>query len=351
MKHASVRFVIALGVACTQPKADADPPLVFGVLVPSAPSCTDDLQCLALDPSEEGARDERNAARTSCCETIGVTGGRFPMGMGHAVGLPDDLLDPERAEHDVQVNDFYLDRFEITRGRFRAFAEAYPSGGAPAAGGGEHPRIPGSGWQSEWDAHLPTDPAALLERRDCRAHGTASSDAGVAFGVHYDEPMGCLSWFLAFAVCIWDGGRLPTEAEWEYAAAGGALNQTYPWGSDVSFVPDLEVAWGPVGSRPETSGAFGHEDLAGGVREWVLDYMNERYFLAEGRGCHDCANLTRANGRALRGGRDPKCCPGLDSLFWAAARDDAAPGSTLPGTNGYGAPLGARCARDAERGR
>jgi formylglycine-generating enzyme len=285
----------------------------------------------------------------SCCETIGVAGGTFPMGMGRSSGLSDELLGAERAEHDVSVSDFYLDRFEVTRSRFAAFADfaaTSASGAAPAPGSGAHPRIAASGWQARWSERLPADLGELLEQDDCRG-SRGQSDAGSAAGSSEEEPMGCMSWFIAFAFCAWDGGRLPTEAEWEYAAAGAQENRTYPWGTTPSPVAELEAGWGPVGSHPEATGAFGHQELAGGVREWVLDYLNERYYLNEGRNCRDCANLSMANGRGLRGGRDPGCCPGLDSLFWAAARDDAPPGSLRPtNADDYRAPFGVRCARD-----
>ena len=44
-------------------------------------------------------------------------------------------------------------------------------------------------------------------------------------------PINCVDWAEAYAFCIWDGGFLPSEAEWEYAAAGGSLQLDYPWGS------------------------------------------------------------------------------------------------------------------------
>jgi formylglycine-generating enzyme required for sulfatase activity len=342
--------ILSVGVACTAAKPDEDPPVE--ARVPRAASCAGGgLECGVAAGLAASPPDQANVAGSSCCETIGVPGGSFPMGMWQSSGLPEELT-AERAEHAVWVSDFYLDRFEITRGRFRAYAEAYDANAPPAAGSGVHPRIPGSGWQDSWNQHLPNDPSELLERRDC-ATVAARSDAGLAGGEHEsadrgdDEPMGCLNWFVAFAFCIWDGGRLPTEAEWEYAAAGGSENRTYPWGEDQSWVPVLEAASGPVGAYAEAAGAFGHRDLAGGVREWVLDYATERYFLVQGRSCRDCANLSPANGRELRGGRDPTCCPGWDTLFWAAARAYAAPGANAPGRgDSHGAPFGARCARD-----
>jgi hypothetical protein len=48
---------------------------------------------------------------------------------------------------------------------------------------------------------------------------------------HANLPMNCMNWYEAFAFCAWDGGRLPTEAEWNYAAAGGDQQRAYPWSS------------------------------------------------------------------------------------------------------------------------
>ncbi|HTV20219.1 MAG TPA: SUMF1/EgtB/PvdO family nonheme iron enzyme [Polyangiaceae bacterium] len=353
-RRARAALPIALGLACTLPKPDEDASPVLEVVTPAAASCSaTSAMCQSPVSAASSAPGAASSARVSCCESIGLAGGTFAMGMGQSSGLSADLLSPERSEHSVFVSDFYLDRFEVTRARFAAFAAfaaASDSHGAPEAGAGAHPRIAESGWQTSWNRHLPLDPGELLERDDCRGLG-ARSDAGSSTLSHDDEPMGCASWFVAFAFCAWDGGRLPTEAEWEYAAAGGAQNRTYPWGSDPALVAELAASWSPVGSHPAASGAFGHQDLAGGVREWVLDAFSELYYLNEGRNCNDCANLAATNGRALRGGRDPGCCPGHDSLFWAAARDDAAPGSTGPtSADNYRAPYGFRCARDVVTG-
>ncbi|WP_438024027.1 formylglycine-generating enzyme family protein [Sorangium sp. So ce233] len=53
-------------------------------------------------------------------------------------------------------------------------------------------------------------------------------------------PMNCITWFEAMAFCAWDGGRLPTEAEWNYAAAGGEEQRDYPWGD--TFAQDRVVS-------------------------------------------------------------------------------------------------------------
>jgi formylglycine-generating enzyme required for sulfatase activity len=99
--------------------------------------------------------------------------------------------------------------------------------------------------------------------------------------------MNCVSWYEAFAFCAWDEARIPTEVEWEYAAKGGAQNRLYPWG-DTTPTADFAV-YGclgagtsacafedilVVGSKPNGDGRFGQSDLAGSVREWVLDWMS-----------------------------------------------------------------------------
>jgi formylglycine-generating enzyme required for sulfatase activity len=125
------------------------------------------------------------------------------------------------------------------------------------------------------------------------------------------RPINCVSWYEAFAFCIWDEGRLPTEAEWEYAAAGGSERRRYPWGDDEpardravfacrfeSSPACSESDLPPVGNAPRGAGRFGHQDLAGSLWEWTLDQYAP-YGMAP---CSDCAVLDGGEGRVFRGG-------------------------------------------------
>jgi formylglycine-generating enzyme required for sulfatase activity len=186
------------------------------------------------------------------------------------------------------------------------------------ADAGAHSEIPGSGWDIAWNPKLAADTTALIAALNC---GTDATWTDVPAG-NEDRPMNCLSWYDAFAFCIWDGGYLPTEAEWNYAAAGGGMQRAYPWSSPpslliiddstyASYYVDLtKQCMGdgvvgctvtdlvPVGSKPAGDGAWGQSDLGGNVSEWTRDYFSLTYPTP----CSNCANLGLSSSTVYRGG-------------------------------------------------
>ncbi|MFH0900445.1 MAG: SUMF1/EgtB/PvdO family nonheme iron enzyme [Pseudomonadota bacterium] len=270
-----------------------------------------------------------------CCETLFV-----PSGTYNRSNHPD---------YPATVSGFMLDRFEITVGRFRKFVEAGMGTQAnpPVAGAGAHPLIiEGSGWDSTWKANLPADTEALKTAVKCYSTYQTWTDTA---GANENLPMNCLDWYALFAFCAWDGGRLPTEAEWNYAAAGGSEQRQYPWGSaapDGTYAvyecmgdgsaagtcafTDILV----VGSRsPKGDGRWGQSDLAGSMWEWTLDWYASSYSIVP---CNDCANLVPASCRTGRGGSFIY----NDDYLASPYRDYFAP--TYRSRN-----VGGRCARSA----
>ena len=121
-----------------------------------------------------------------------------------------------------------------------------------------------------------------------------------------------MTWFEAFAFCVWDGGFLPTEAEWNNAAAGGNEQRAYPWSSPPSSLTidcahanynaclnNPTGAVNRVGSEsPLGDGKWGQADLAGNVYEFLLDWYLASYPLP----CDNCSELATASARVIRGG-------------------------------------------------
>lgn len=307
-------------------------------------------------PTEPYASCEGMAADAcqgeSCCTTLSVPGGSFPMGRSvagsDACPVGDNCDDAsEMPEHPATVSSFELDKYEVTVGRFRKFVNWYVANtvSAPAAGWGEHPQIPGSGWNSDWDSSLAGTQESLTA-----ALGQLSYPSWTDMpGPNEQKPITTMNWFEAFAFCIWDGGRLPTEAEWEYAAAGGDENRLYPWGSqppdETLAVYDCDGDGMPfceltdlldVGSLPLGNGRWGHSDLAGSVKEYVLDAYDTGWYAGAGATCDDCANTAFDNlTRVRRGGS------------WDVAQDFIRAAHRLPASelsrSGF---LGFRCARN-----
>jgi sulfatase modifying factor 1 len=277
----------------------------------------------------------------SCCAKPVVPSGTFMMGRSATVSASDYTADGQASEvpeHSVTVSSFTLDKYEVTVGRFRQFLAAYEAGWRPVDGDGAHPNIEGSGWDSAWNASLPADGTTLTTNLKCDpSYQTWTNTAGP----NEEYPINCVNWYEAMAFCLWDGGRLPTEAEWEYAAAGGSEERLYPWGSAL---PSVETAranssysdaspYIQVGSHPTGAGKWGQEDMAGSMYEWVYDgYQEDWYSTPESRGV-DVSCLIAPSYRVRRGGT----WGGFDEMLRAAFRDPY-----LPENRYY--RLGFRCA-------
>ena len=249
---------------------------------------------------------------------VWIPGGEFSMGKSDPTieicGGHDPMPDA-RPIHRVRVSGFWMDRTEVTNAAFARFVAAtgyvtvaerkprpedYP--GAPAellvAGSVVFtpPRRPVPlGNPLEWwryvpgaDWRHPEGPGSSLEGRD-------------------QHPVVHIAYEDAEAYARWAGGRLPTEAEWEFAARGGQAGQSYPWGDELQpggrwmantwqgafphggLAEDGFGRSAPVGSFP--ANAYGLHDMAGNVWEWCSDWYRpdtyERQVAAAGGGVVD----------------------------------------------------------------
>lgn len=249
------------------------------------------------DPSRHPQPDSCGKDKDQdCCASDLVVGGDFDRS--------NDPLFP------ASISSFRLDRFEVTVGRFRAFVANYaiPPDDAP----GNHPIIMGVQWRPEWNASVTAQTPDDLE-------GLLACDGNATYTEVPDEqdthPINCVTWFEAWMFCHWDGGWLPTEAEWNYAAAGGDQQLEFPWGPTTPDVIGMHAAAclsydmagtciepgdaQRVGSFPAGQGVFGQLDMSGNVEEWVNDAWDNPYAIQD---CVDCLDITFGTGRPFRGG-------------------------------------------------
>jgi formylglycine-generating enzyme len=187
-----------------------------------------------------------------------------------------------------------------------------------------------------WNASLPANSTALIAAVNCDATYQTWTDS--AIGANEARAMNCISWYEAMAFCIWDGGYLPTEAEWNYAATGGSEQRAYPWSKPAgSLMIDSMLANYSssqavrVGSKPMGDGRWEQSDLAGNVYEWNLDWYGTGTYATP---CANCAQLTSGMYRMIRGGYFLAGAPSLR----AGSRNPQSPADH----NYY---IGVRCAR------
>ncbi len=157
-----------------------------------------------------------------------------------------DLVQAETPQHRVTINSFYLDKYEVTNSQFQKFIRANP----------------------QWSA-------ARIPKRFHNGNYLKDWNGGIFPQRKANHPVVNVSWYAAVAFCQSSGKRLPTEAEWEFAARGGLLNKTFPWGDEQ--VDESRANYGgsgintttPVGSYP--ANGYGLFDMAGNVWEFLAD--------------------------------------------------------------------------------
>jgi formylglycine-generating enzyme len=195
---------------------------------------------------------------TSGCGLVSVPGGTFTMGDPLAFGASP--VQPEQT-----VSPFLIDRYEVTVARFRRFWDA------------GHPAVPGGA------VAYPGNPAFL-------SGGAVASPTGSYcnwFRDRENHPMTCVTWATAQAFCVWDGGRLPTEAEWEFAARG-TDGRTFPWGTSETGVltctnfpvPRIETCAEDDPAFLGDTSPWGALHMAGNVAEFCADW-----YVAFGSSC------------------------------------------------------------------
>jgi sulfatase modifying factor 1 len=249
----------------------------------------------------------------SCCKSIEIAADTFELRYTY-LDPASDTMQLAPASVTRKIRRFALDRFEVTVGRFRQFVWAYNTLEPPRQGDGAHPGFPASGWQSAWNADKDRYPGSQAAVEGIvRRHGAH---------VNIDEdplvPIRGVNWYLALAFCIWDDARLPTEAEWAYAAFGGKEYREYPWKTDLpplieaanaQYASEMMSSEEPahVGAHSAGRGAFEHEDLAGNLEEWVTDLFRTRLpsTCPPTLDSHDdaeCLGLEGTEDRVTRGG-------------------------------------------------
>jgi formylglycine-generating enzyme required for sulfatase activity len=275
---------------------------------------------------------------------VRLDGGRFFMGSEDADAIAADGEGPVRA---VMVDPFLVDRYAVTNERFAEFVNAT----------GYRTEAESFAWSFVFAGHLPKPegehPIGLqwwrkVEGADWRhPEGPDTSTAGRE---HF--PVVHVSWNDAAAYAAWAGKRLPTEAEYEFAARGGLENKRFSWGDELTpegrhlcniwqgDFPNHDTAEdGYAGTCPVDafpSNGFGLYGVTGNTWEWVADWFSPDHHLYATR--ENPVGPQDGTARTMRGG-SYLCHVSYCNRYRAAARTSNTPDSAT--TN-----IGFRCARD-----
>jgi formylglycine-generating enzyme required for sulfatase activity len=278
---------------------------------------------------------------------IRLPGGTFLMGTEDREGFPSDGEGPVR---EITVSPFWIDATAVTNERFAAFIDAT----------GYVTEAERYGWSFVFAGLLPDDfpdtrgvAAAPWWREVHGASWRAPEGPQSNIDARGQHPVVHVSWNDAQAYCAWAGVRLPTEAEWEYAARGGLERKRFPWGDDLTpdgahmcniwqgtfpsknTLEDRFYGTAPVRSFPANE--FGLYETSGNAWEWCADWFSPSFHVDGLR--QNPAGPPAGAEKVIRGG-SYLCHASYCNRYRVAARSSNTPDSTT----GH---MGFRCARDA----
>jgi formylglycine-generating enzyme len=268
----------------------------------------DTLSCEINIPSRfAGSTDTSGIVQGNSSMTgmVKIPGGEFMMGASDNEGRPD-----EYPQHKVKVDHLWMDATEVTNAQFRKFIEAtgYITTAEKKPDWEELKKQLPPGTPKPNDNLLVaaslvfTPPDHPVDLNDASqwwswkkgADWKHPQGSGSTITGKDDYPVVQISWDDAMAYCKWAGKRLPTEAEWEYAARGGLTDKKYPWGNeDVESGKPKANTW--QGSFPNknkdwdkfdrvapvksfSANGYGLYDMAGNVWEWCSDWYRGDYY-------------------------------------------------------------------------
>ncbi|MCR6727725.1 formylglycine-generating enzyme family protein [Agrobacterium fabrum] len=270
--------------------------VAFAVAALSQPVHAQEPPAYAALPAENVSRRVAPLSVAANDSMVAIPAGRYPIGRDKG---PRSVT----PRHEVTLGAFRIDRTEVTNAEYAEFLNALrlPVRGSFAIG-----EISKKNADSDTIRMLGdfagSDSYPLIELDDDEARIVLTDGRFHPAGGHDRQPVTETTWAGARAYCVWRGGDLPTEVQWE-AAARGPDDRLYPWGDEQ---PDARRAFtsgrtgviANVGSAPGGVSPFGLLDMAGSVAEWTRSLAKPYpYRATDGR-----ENLTAAGERTTRGG-------------------------------------------------
>lgn len=280
---------------------------------------------------------------------VRLDGGEFLMGTESEDGFPQDGEGPIR---EIAVDPFYIDRYPVTNEQFEEFVKAtsYRTDAELF------------GWSFVFQGHIPQD---SYERQVedtvqaapwwCKVRGAdwrhpEGADSNISSRGNY--PVVHVSWNDAAAFANWAGKRLPTEAEWEYAARGGLEQKLYPWGDELTprgkhlcniwqgefpiqdTAEDGYAGLAPADAYPPN--AYGLYTITGNAWEWCADWFDPIFHVMGTR--QNPIGPPEGSAKVIKGG-SYLCHASYCNRYRVAARTCNTPDSST--TN-----MSFRCVRD-----